>query len=95
MTYACPALEFAANKKQHLQNKILRTIDSFPRRSPIRDLHMALKRPYIYDYITKFCRQQAEDMQNHENANLRNIGEGEARHGLKPGGGQAYDRSSD
>jgi hypothetical protein len=36
---------------------------------------------------------------NHENANVRNIGQGEARHRkykrLKLGGGQAYDRSSD
>jgi hypothetical protein len=28
---------------------------------------MAFKLPYIYDYITKFCRQQAEVIQNHEN----------------------------
>jgi hypothetical protein len=44
-------------------------------------------------------RQQAEFIQNHENENVRNIGQGEARHRkykrLKPGGGQAYDRSSD
>jgi hypothetical protein len=36
---------------------------------------------------------------NHENANVRNIGQGKARHRkykrLKLGGGQAYDRSSD
>jgi hypothetical protein len=45
-------------------------------------------------------RQQAEIIQNHENANVRNIGQGEPRHRkhnnrLKLGGGQAYDRSSD
>jgi hypothetical protein len=56
---------------------------------------MAFKLPYIYDYITKVCRQQTEDIQNHKNANLRNIGQGEASHSLKPGGGQAYDSSSD
>jgi hypothetical protein len=48
---------------------------------------------------TKLCRQQAEVIQNHENANVRNIGQGEPRHRkykrLKLGGGQAYDRSSD
>jgi hypothetical protein len=37
--------------------------------------------------------------QNHENAEVRNIGQGEPRHRkykrLKLGGGQAYDRSSD
>jgi hypothetical protein len=31
----------------------------------------------IYDYITKLCRQQAEVIQNHENKNVRNIGQGE------------------
>jgi hypothetical protein len=47
----------------------------------------------------KLCRQQAEVIQNHENDNVRNIGQGEARHRkykrLKLGGGLAYDRSSD
>jgi hypothetical protein len=55
--------------------------------------------PYVYDYITKLCRQQAEVIQNHENANVGSIGQGEPRHRkykrLKLGGGQAYDRSSD
>jgi hypothetical protein len=50
-------------------------------------------------YITKLCRQQAEVMQSHDNENVRNIGQGEARHGkykrLKLGGGLAYDRSND
>jgi hypothetical protein len=59
---------------------------------------MAFKLPYLYD-ITKLCRQQAEAIQNHENANVRNIGQGEARHRkhkmLKLGGGQAYDRLGD
>jgi hypothetical protein len=55
--------------------------------------------PYVYDYITKLCRQQAEVIQNHENANVGNIGQDEARHRkykwLKLGGGHAYDLSSD
>jgi hypothetical protein len=67
---------------------------------PIRDLHMAFKlRIYIYDYITKLCRQQAEVIQNHENENVRNNGQGKPQHRkykrFKLGGGQAYDRSSD
>jgi hypothetical protein len=49
--------------------------------------------------MTKLSRQQAEFIQNHEDTNVRNIGQGEARHRkykrLKLGGGQAYDRSSD
>jgi hypothetical protein len=60
---------------------------------------LALKLPYIYDYIKKLYRQQAEAIQNHDNANVRNTGQGEARHRkykrLKLGSGQAYDRSSD
>jgi hypothetical protein len=59
---------------------ITRIIQLFPRRTPIRDLHMAFKLPYIYDYITKLCRQQAEVIQNHENAMVRNTGQGEPRH---------------
>jgi hypothetical protein len=59
---------------------------------------MAFKLPYIYDYITKLCKQQAEVIQNHQNANVRNIGQGEPQHRkhkrLKLGGGQSYDCSS-
>jgi hypothetical protein len=50
-------------------------------------------------YITKLCRQQAKVIQNHDNENVRNIGQGEARNTkykrLKLGGGQTYNRSSD
>jgi hypothetical protein len=78
-----------------------RKFGNFPRRTPVRDLHKTFKMPYVYDYITKLCRQQAEVILNHDNENVRNIGQGEARHRkyeykwLKLGGGQAYDRSSD
>jgi hypothetical protein len=99
MTYASPAKEFAANthllKLQRLQNKVLRTIGNFPKCTPVRELHKAFNIPYIYDYITKLL---AEDIRNHENANVRHIGQGEARYRkhkrLKLGGGQAYDCSS-
>jgi hypothetical protein len=67
MTYACPAWGFAADnhllKLQRLQNKVLRTTGNFSRRTPVRDLHMTFKFPYIYDYITKLCTQQAEVIQ--------------------------------
>jgi hypothetical protein len=50
------------------------------------------------DYITKSCMQQAEVIQNHENENVRNIGQGEATHRkykrLKLGGSHVYDCSS-
>jgi hypothetical protein len=46
LTYACPAWEFAADrhlsKLQRMQNKDLRTTCNLPRRTPTRDLHMAL-----------------------------------------------------
>jgi hypothetical protein len=83
MTYACPAWELAADTYiltwQRLQNKVLRTTGKYPRCTAVRELHMAFQVPYIYDYITKLCRQQAEVIRNHENANGRSIGKGEAR----------------
>jgi hypothetical protein len=70
MTYVSPAWECAADthliKLQRLQNKVLRTIGNFPRCTPVRDLDIAFKIPYVYDYITKLYRQQAEVIQNHD-----------------------------
>jgi hypothetical protein len=86
-------------KLQRLQSKVLHTTGHFPRRTPVRELHVALDIPYVYDFITKLCRQQAEVIQNLVNPNVSNIGQGEAQHRkykrLKLGGGQAYARSSD
>jgi hypothetical protein len=95
--------EFAAHshliKLQRLQNKVLRTTGNFPRRTPVREMHMAFHLPYVYDYMTKLSRQQGEVILNHDNENVRYIGQGDARHKkykrLKLGGIQAYDRSSD
>jgi hypothetical protein len=102
MTYACPAWEFVADtrliKLQRLQNKVLRTSGNFPRRTLVREMHMAFHLPYVYDCMTKLCRQQAEVILNHDNE-VRYIAQGEARHRkykmLILGSGQAYDRSSD
>jgi hypothetical protein len=78
MTYASPAWEFVADthllKLQRLQNKVLRTIGNFPRRTPVRELHKAFNIPYIYDYVTKLCGQTAKVIQNNGNANVRNTG---------------------
>jgi hypothetical protein len=53
---------------------------------------------FDFDFELLVCRQQVEVVQNHENANVRNIEQGEPRHRkykrLELGGGQAYDRSS-
>jgi hypothetical protein len=85
-------------KPLYCQNKVLRTIGTFPRRTSVRDMHVAFQIPYVYDYITKLCRQQAEVIQTHENAIVRYIGQGEAPHRkykrLKLGGGHVYDCSS-
>jgi hypothetical protein len=85
-------------KLQRLQNKVLRTTGNFPRHTPVCELHKAINIPYIYDYISELCRKQAKIIQNNENANIRNIGQGEPLHRkfkrLKFGGGQAYDHSN-
>jgi hypothetical protein len=75
MTYVCPAWEFAADthliKLQRQQNTVLPTIGNFPRRPPVREMHMAFHLPYVYDYMTKLYRQQAEVTLNHDNENVR------------------------
>jgi hypothetical protein len=62
-------------------------------------LHTAFNLPYVYDYKTKLCRQQAEVTQNYDKKHVRSVGQGEARRRkykrLKLGGGEAYYRSSD
>jgi hypothetical protein len=94
--------EFASEshllKLQRLQNKVLRTISNFPRRTSVRDMHVAFQIPHVYDYLTNLCRKQAEVIQNHENENVRYIEQGEAPHRkynrLKLGDGHVYDCSS-
>jgi hypothetical protein len=103
LTYALPAWKLAADtylfKLRCLKNKVLRTTGNSPRCTPIRNLHTAFNLPYVYDYITKLCRQQAEVIQNHENERVPVIKQGETRQRkyirLELGGGQAYARSSD
>jgi predicted dithiol-disulfide oxidoreductase (DUF899 family) len=81
MTYACPVWEFAADthlmKLQHLQNKILHIISNS--RTPARKMQKTFRILHINYYKTKLCRQRAEAIQNHENANVHNIGQGEAQ----------------
>jgi hypothetical protein len=42
-------------------------------------MHTAFNLPYVYDYITKLCRREAEVIQSHENEHIRGIGQGKAR----------------
>jgi hypothetical protein len=71
----------------------------FSRCTPVRNLHRVFKLTYVYEYIIKLRRRQAEVIQNHENEYIHGIGQDEARHRkykrLKLGGSQAYDRSND
>jgi len=64
MIWACPAWEFAADayllKLQHLQNKVLRIIGNFPRRTPTRELHVAFNIQHAYNFVTQLSRQQAK-----------------------------------
>jgi hypothetical protein len=59
ITYACPAWEFAADshllKLQCLQNKVHRTNGNLPRRTSVRDLHIAFTIFYINDYIKNYA----------------------------------------
>jgi hypothetical protein len=59
MNYACPAWEFVAGscllKLQHLQNKVLRTTGNFPKRTPNRDLHVALKIPKFMTLLQNYA----------------------------------------
>jgi hypothetical protein len=102
-TYTCPTWEYAADthllKLQRLQNRVLRAIVNLDRPTPVREMHVAFKISYVYDYITKLCRTQAEIILNHRNPVVRGTGRAEAMHReykrLKLGGRQAYDRPAD
>jgi hypothetical protein len=83
-TYAYSTLEYAVDahplKLQPLQNTVLHAIGNLDRCTPVHKLHMAFKIPYLYDYVTKLCRTQAEVILNHVNSNVCGTGQGEARH---------------
>jgi hypothetical protein len=73
-------------------NEEQRFLWSVPKCYKRNKLGAAVSLPYVYDYITKFCKQQAEVIQNHENEHVPDVGQGEARHRkykrLKRGGGK-------
>jgi hypothetical protein len=75
---------------------LFNTASSYPLVPIIRVTVIPTRSSFLYN---KLCRQQTEVIQNHDNENVRSIGQDEARHRkyklLKLGGGQAYDRSSD
>jgi hypothetical protein len=79
MTYACPTWEYAANahlfKLQRQQNRVLRAAVNLDRRTPVREMYVAFKIAYVCGYITKLRRTQADAILNHENLNVRGIGQ--------------------
>jgi hypothetical protein len=78
MTYASPIWQYAVDahllKLQHLQNRVLCAVGNPDRCTPVCELHVAFRIPYMYDYITKLCRTQAEVILNHIYSNVHGIG---------------------
>jgi hypothetical protein len=83
MTQACSIWEFAADnhliKLQRPENKVHRTTGNFLRRTPVHKMQTGFHLPYVHDYMTKLCMQEAEVILNHDNENIRYAGQGEAR----------------
>jgi hypothetical protein len=46
---------------------------------PGGELRVAFKIPYMYDYITKLCRTQAELIVNHADPNVHCIAQGKGQ----------------
>jgi hypothetical protein len=74
MTYACPTWEYAVDahllELQRLQNAVLRAVGKLDRCTPVRELDVALKVRYVYDYINELCSKQAEVILNRVNLNV-------------------------
>jgi hypothetical protein len=60
-----PSFEIAAPAKQGCLHYW-----QFPRRTTICELLVVSKIPYVYDFITKVCRQEAVVIQNHDNEHV-------------------------
>jgi hypothetical protein len=71
MTYACPACEFVAETHllilQRLRDRVLRNVGNFPKRTSVHDILVAFRIPYVYYYVPKLFRKQAEIIKSHEN----------------------------
>jgi hypothetical protein len=64
MIYASPTWECAADalllKPQRVQNKVLCAIGNLYRRTPVREICVAFKIPYVYGDVTKLCSTPVE-----------------------------------
>jgi hypothetical protein len=63
-------------KLQHLQNEFVRTVGKHSGCTTARELLTAFQVPCIYDCIMKLRRQRAEFVQNPEDVDVRDIGNG-------------------
>jgi hypothetical protein len=75
LTYACLTWEYEADahhwKLQRLQNRALRATGNLDGGTPVRELHVAFEISYVYDYLTKLCRTQAEVILNRVNPKVQ------------------------
>jgi hypothetical protein len=80
ITHACPTWKYAADAHLlKLQNRVIRANGNLDRCTPARDLHAVFKISFVYDYLNKSCRTQAELILEHVNPYVRVIRQGEAR----------------
>jgi hypothetical protein len=77
MTYACPDWEYETDvhhlKVQRQQNRVFHATGNVKMCTSVRELHVAFKTPYVYDYKIKLCRTQAEVILNYINSHVRGI----------------------
>jgi hypothetical protein len=59
MTYASPNWDNVADthllKLQRLQSRVLHAIGNPDRFTPLRESHVAVKIPYVYDYVNNYA----------------------------------------
>jgi hypothetical protein len=55
---------------------LVRTSSNLTDQPTDREIHVALKISYVYDYITKLSRTQGEVILNYINPNVHGVGQG-------------------
>jgi hypothetical protein len=84
MTYVYPTCEYAADdyvlKFQCLQKRVIRATGNLDGCTPVHELRVDIKTPYVYDDTTKLSRTEAELILNHANPIVRGIGQSKSMH---------------
>jgi hypothetical protein len=65
---------------QRLQNRLLLAVGNLVRCTPVPELRVVSRIPYVYDYVIKLCRTQAEVILKLVISNVRRTRQGETRH---------------